>query len=188
MKGQGHAVDAVGVFGRDNGVELHVAKEGYFFLMVFADCAVGAAYEDVGLDTDLAKLLYGVLRGLGLKLPARSDVGEQRQVHVEDVFLAEVEPYLPYSLKKGEALNVADRAAYLNDGYIDAAREAFDVMLYLVGYVRDDLHGAAEVVAPAFLFNYGVVNLARGVVVIEIGGTVGDIESLPFLQSLYRRG
>jgi hypothetical protein len=41
---------------------------------------VAAAHEDVGLDADLAKLRHGLLRGLGLQLTRRLEVGHERDV------------------------------------------------------------------------------------------------------------
>jgi hypothetical protein len=45
------------------------------------------------------------------------------------------------------------------------AGAALDVFLDLVGDVRDDLHGLAQVVAAAFLLEHALVDLAGGEVV-----------------------
>src|SRR3712207_8732688 len=61
-------VEARGVLGGDDGVELRVGEEGYFLADVLAHRAVGAADEHVGADADLAQALGGVLGRLGLEL------------------------------------------------------------------------------------------------------------------------
>src|SRR5918996_1573807 len=63
-----------------------------------------------------------------------------------------------------QRLDVADRAADLGDDDVDVVGlgDQADAVLDLVGDVRDDLHGAAEVVAAALLADDRVVDRARG--------------------------
>ena len=56
-----------------------------------------------------------VLRRLGLQLAGRLQVGDQRQVDVQAVLLADVERELADRLQERQALDVADRAADLGD-------------------------------------------------------------------------
>ena len=108
---------------------------------------IGAAEQRVGLDADLAQLLDRVLGRLGLDLARRGDVGHQRQVDVADVVAAELQAHLPDRLEERQRLDVAHRAADLDDRHLGVAGAALDEGLDLVGDVRDDLHRAAEVVA-----------------------------------------
>src|SRR6202008_149843 len=76
------------------------------------------------------------------------------------VVAADVEAELTNRLEERHALDVADRAADFDEHDIDVARGAANRVLDLVGDVRDDLHGAAQVVAAALLLNDGQINLA----------------------------
>ena len=106
-------------------------------------------------------------------------------------------------LEERQDLDVADGAADLGDDDVDVvAGDAFDAPLDLVGDVRDDLHGLAEVVATALGGEHGLVDRAgRGVGVarqalvdealvvaeVEVGLTavVGD-EHLAVLERVHR--
>src|SRR5262245_15642296 len=81
---------------------------------------------------------------------------------VADVVAAELEPHLPDRLEEGQRLDVAHRAADLDDRHVGVAGAALDERLDLVGDVRDDLHRAAEVVAAALLLDHRLVDLAGG--------------------------
>src|SRR5258708_6812955 len=161
----GDLVDRIHVPGRDHRLFLDVAKESDFPSLVFGQRPDRAAKERVGLDTDLAQLLDRVLGRLGLDLAGRGDVGHQREVDVADVVAAEVEPHLPDRLEERQRLDVADRAADLDDRHVGVAGAALDEGLDLVGDVRDDLHRAAEVVAAPLLLDHRLVDLAGGEVV-----------------------
>ena len=80
---------------------------------------LGAADQDVGLDTDLPQLADRMLRRLGLQFAGRLQVGHQRQVDVQAVLLADVERELADGLQKRLAFDVADRAADLGDHHVD---------------------------------------------------------------------
>ncbi len=64
-----------------------------------------------------------------------------------------LETHLADRLQEGQRLDVAHRAADLDDRDVGAFRAALDVGLDLVGDVRDDLHGLAEVLAAASFFS-----------------------------------
>src|SRR5207248_11249126 len=55
--------------------------------LVLAEFTLGAANQDVGLDTDGPQFGYRVLGRLGLGLAGRLQVGDQRQVDVQAVVL-----------------------------------------------------------------------------------------------------
>src|SRR6266850_114621 len=141
---------------------------------------------------------------LGLDLTRALDVRHERQVDVAGVVRAELKTHLPHRLEERQRLDVPDRASDLDDRHLRFASAARDERLDLVGDVRDDLHGAAEVIAAALFPYYRIVDLAGGEVVvpvhpgrlktlvvpqIEVGlGTVLGDEHLPVLEGAHRAG
>ena len=153
-----------------------------------------------------AQLGDGVLGELGLLLPRRRDVGNERDVHVEHVVAPDVFAELPDRLEEGQDLDVADGAADLGDHDVDGlvGGEGADPLLDLVGDVRDHLHGVAEVVAAALLGEHLLVDRPGGgvrpprerhvdealvVPEVEVGlaAVVGD-EHLAVLEGVHRAG
>src|SRR5581483_10270736 len=159
-------VDRVHVPGRDHGLFLHVAEERDLAPFVIRQRLDRAAQERVGLNADLAQLLHRVLGGLGLDLPRRRHIGDEREVDVADVVPAELEAHLPDRLEEGQRLDVAHRAAHLDDRDVGIPGAALDEGLDLVGDVRDDLHRAAEIIAAPLLLDDRLVDLAGGEVVV----------------------
>jgi len=145
-----------------------------------------------------------VLRRLGLDLARRGDVRDERQVDVADVAAPEFQPHLPDRLEERQRLDVADRAADLDDGHVRVPRAALDERLDLVGDVRDHLDGAAQVIAAPLLLDHRLVDLAGGEVVrsahprglealvvaeVEVGlGAVLRDEHFPVLERRHRAG
>ena len=121
----------------------------------------------MGLDADLAQLGDALLGGLGLQLAGGLDEGHERDVDEEDVFRADLEGELADGLEEGQALDVARGAADLGDDDVAGLllAQAMDARLDLIGDVRDDLHGLAEVIAAPFLGQDRLVNLAAGGVI-----------------------
>ena len=78
-----------------------------------------------------------MLRRLGLQLAGRTDVRHQRQVDVDRVVAADVLAELPDGFEKRQALDVADRAADLDEDDVDVAADRADAVLDLVGDVRE---------------------------------------------------
>ena len=68
-------------------------------------------------------------------------------------------------LEEGQPLDVADRAADLDQNEVDALIAVGDEGLDGVGDVRDDLHGRAEIVAAALLGDDLLIDAPRGDVV-----------------------
>ncbi len=147
-----------------------------------------------------------MLRRLGLELADDADDRHQRDVDVQHVLAPDVLAELADRLEERQALDVADGAADLDDEHVGAGalREPVDAALDLVGDVRDDLDGAAEVVAAALLGDHGVVDAAGGhvgvalqvlvdeaLVVAEVevglGAVLGD-EDLAVLVRAHRAG
>ena len=153
---------------------LHVAEEGDLAAHLARDGAVGAAEQDVGLDADGEHLLDGVLGGLGLQLLRGGDPGDQRDVDEDGVVAAEVLAHLADGFEEGKRLDVADGAADLDDGDVAVRGDLAHGVLDLVGDVRDDLDGLAEVVAAALLGDDLLVDAAGGEVVVAGEAGVGE--------------
>ena len=150
---QRHFVDARDVLGGDDRFLVDVAEQRDLALDVLIEEAIGAAEQDVGLDADRAQVADAVLGRLGLQLAGGADERHQRQVNVERVLAADVLPQLADRLEERQALDVADRPADLDEDDVDVVRDGADAVLDLVGDVRDDLHGAPEVVAAPLLLD-----------------------------------
>ena len=120
---QRHLVDARDVLGGDDRLLVHVAEQRDLPLDVLVEEAVGAAEQDVGLDADRPQVAHAVLRRLGLQLAGGADERHQRQVDVERVLAADVLPQLADRLEERQALDVADRAADLDEDDVDVASE-----------------------------------------------------------------
>ena len=170
VQDEGDLVDARGVDGGDHGLHGHVAEVGDLALQALGDGLVAAADDHVGLDTPAAQLGHRVLGRLGLLL-AGHQVGHQGQVHVADVLPADVPAELADGLNEGDDLDVAHRAADLDDDDVDVVvGQPAHPVLDLVGDVGDDLDGAAEEVAPPLLLDHRAVDPAgRGVGALGAG-------------------
>src|ERR1051325_3023362 len=169
-----HLVDELHVERGDHRVVLHVAEERDLLLHVLRDGVLGTAEEDVRLDADLAQFLHGVLRRLRLQLLARLDVGDEREVDVDRVAAADFEAELAEGFQEGERLDVAHRAADLDDDDGHAFRDVANALLDLVRDVGDDLHRLAEVVAAALFLDDAEVDPAGGEVVLARGAHGGE--------------
>ena len=117
-----HFVDRRDVLGRDDRFLVDVAEERDLALDVRIEEAIGAAEQDVGLNADRPQVADAVLRRLGLQLAGRADERHERQVNVERVVAADVLAELADRFEKRQALDVADRAADLDEHDVDVPR------------------------------------------------------------------
>jgi hypothetical protein len=159
-------VDRLNVGGGDHRLLVHVAEERELAAHRLREDPVGAAQQDVGRDADLAQLLDRVLGGLGLELARARHVGHERHVGVEDVLPPQVLPKLPDRLEEGERLDVADGPPDLDDQHVHLLSHGADVLLDLVGHVRDDLHRRAQVLPLPLAADHALVHAAGGEVVL----------------------
>ena len=203
VEDQRQLVDVASVGGVDDRPGVDVAEVGDLDLQVVAERLLAAAHDEVGLDAAAAQFGHRVLRRLGLLLARRADERHERDVDVADVVPAGLLAELADRLEEREDLDVADGPADLGDDDVDVVGgDAADAPLDLVGDVRDDLHGLAEVVAATLGGEHGLVDRAgRGVgrprqvlvdealVVpeVEVGlpAVVGD-EDLAVLERVHR--
>ncbi len=168
----------------DDGVGVDVAEQGDLLADALVERLLGAGDDDVGLDADLAQLGDRVLGRLGLRLADHADHRHQGDVDVEDVLAADVLAELADRLEEGQALDVADGAADLGDEHVDVegGGEPVHPRLDLVGDVRDDLDGAAQVVAAALLGDDGVVDAAGGHVGVALHELVDEALVVPEVE------
>ena len=201
-------VDGIRVECRDDGFLRHVGEQRDLLAVAVRHRPVRAAEHDVRLDTDFAQLLHRVLRGLGLHLARGRYVRDERQVDIADVIAAERDPELPDRFEKRQRLDVADRTADFDDGHFGlglvTSCAGQNPALDLVGDVRNDLHGAAQVIAAPLLADHRFVDLAGGEVValpqphvgealvvakIEVGlGAIVGNEHFAVLERRHRAG
>src|ERR1700722_8207236 len=86
-------------------------------------------------------------------------------MNVHHILAAEVPAELPHRLEEGQAFDIADGAPDLHYAEVFAFSRHQDAALDLVGYMRNHLHGRAEISAVAFLLDNGVVDLAGRAIV-----------------------
>ena len=161
----GQLVDVIDVLDGDHVGLGEVAEERDLLLEATGHGLVAAREEQVGLDAVAEQLLDGVLRGLGLELARGRHVHDQREVDEEHVLFAHVVLELTDGLEEGQRLDVAHGAADLDDRDVGRLGAAVDPALDLVGDVRDDLHGAAQVLSVALVIEDGLVDPPGGEVV-----------------------
>src|SRR5678815_5956264 len=102
-------------------------------------------------STNGPQIADAVLRRLRLQFAGRADEGDERQVNEDCVLTPNVEAELTDRLQERHALDVAHRAADFDEHHIDIARSDANRILDLVSDVRNNLYGAAEVIAAPLL-------------------------------------
>ncbi len=179
---QRNLIDRRHILGGDDGVLVDVTEQRDLLLDVPRKDAVGAAEQDVGLDTDRSQVAHAVLGRLGLQFASRSDEGHQREVDVDGVLAPDVLSKLADRLQKRQALDVADRAADLDQHDIGVSSRQADAVLDFVRDVRDDLDGPAEIVAAALFLNHRHVDLAGRPVAVAGRRHAGEPLVVPEIQ------
>ena len=115
-----------------------------------------------------------MLGRLGLQLARRRDVRHQRHVDEQRVLAAQFLAHLADGFDERQRLDVAHRAADLDDHQINVGGDLLHRALDFVGDMRDDLHGLAQVVAATFFGDDGFVDAAGGPVVLARELAVGE--------------
>ncbi|MNE44178.1 hypothetical protein D3C80_1383930 [compost metagenome] len=114
-----------------------------------------------------------MLRRLGLHLAGRFDERQQRQVDEAGLAARQVLAQLADGLEEGQALDVADGAADLDQDEVHVLAviglgRAEAELLDLVGDVRNHLNGRAQIVAATFLLQDGRID-APGRDIVRLG-------------------
>ena len=107
--------------------------------------------------------------GLVFSSPALGMKGSSVRWMIDGVAARQVVAELADRLEERQALDVADRAADLDQHEVDAVVAVEHEFLDGVGDVRDHLHGAAEVVAAPLLGDDVLVDAPGGDVVVPRG-------------------
>src|SRR5579884_964706 len=142
-KAKRHLVDGIYVFCSDDGLLFQIAEERNLALNFLGEKAVAAAEQDVGLDPDGQHLLYRMLRRFGLQLLSGTDPGNECDVYKHGILAAQLLAHLADGLKKRQRLNVANRAANLDQSNITVSRDLAHSVLDLIGDMRNDLDSLA---------------------------------------------
>ena len=162
MQPKRQLVDVVDVNAADDGLLVHVGEQRDLAALAVGQRLFAAAEQDVGLDADGAKFLHRVLGRLGLQLAGGRDVGHQGQVHEDRLVRTAFGADLADGFEERQRFDVADGTADLDQADIETFGRRVDAALDLVGHMRDDLHGAAEVVAAAFAPDHFFVDAPGG--------------------------
>ncbi len=165
MQQQRNPVNGVGIHRSDDGLFADIGKQGNLATFGFRNHPVRAADQNIRLDADGAQFLDGMLGRLGLEFTGRADVGHQREMDEQAVFIAQFHPHLADRLKKGLRLDVTDGAADFNKGHVMPFAAQANHPLDFVGDVRDDLDRRAQIFALSFLADDVFVDLSGGPVV-----------------------
>ena len=152
----------------DNILALDITEHRDLAAIFLIKIGLGAANDDVWLNADLAQLGDRLLRRLGLRLTRRLDVRQQRDMDETDIFLTNLERVLPECFEEKQSLHVAHGAADFSDEHIDIRiffRDFVNARLDLIGHMRNELHGLAQILAAPLFADYRVEDLTRGKVV-----------------------
>src|SRR6266446_1801236 len=162
----GHGVNRVDVFHGDDAGLRNVAEQRDFLLQFRGNVMVAAAKQNVRLNPDAQHFFYAVLRGLGFQFTGGGDERHQRDVHKERILRAHFQAHLADGFEEGKRLDVANRAANLDDNNVDAFGNFPDGRLDLVSDVRDYLDGFAEVITAALFGEDRFVDAAGRPVIV----------------------
>src|SRR5215472_979406 len=171
---QRHLIDRGNIFGGDHGFIFHVAEESDLGFEIAREEAVGAAEQDVWLDSDAKQLFHRVLRWLGLEFARGPDPGNKRDVNKERVIAPQFLAHLADGFEKRQRLDITDGAADFNQSHVYILRHFLHRGFDFVGYVRKHLDGLAQVIAAALLGDDLLVNAAGGPIVVAGESGVGE--------------
>ncbi len=155
-----HHINAGHILCAEDAVFMDVAEERELSSNVVGKVAFAAAEKDIGLDTDLTQSRHGMLRRLRLHFVGRFDVGDEGDVDIDHVVAGMFRAELADGFEEGEGFDVADGAADFDDRDVAVLRALDEEGLDLVGDVRNDLYGAAQIVAVAFFCDDVVIDAA----------------------------
>ena len=93
---------------------------------------------------------------------------------IDDVAARQIVAELADRLEERQALDVADRAADLDEHEVDPLVAVEDEVLDGVGHMRDHLHRRAEKLAVTLLGDQLLIDASRGDVVLPVGVAAGE--------------
>jgi len=160
-----HGIDAAGVERGDDRFLADVAELRDLGALGIGQRLFTAAQQDVGLDAQRGELSHAVLRGLGLQLARRRDIGHQGDVHEQRVLAADLVAQLADRLDERQRFDIADGAADLAQHEVEIIGFGLGEFLDRIGHVRDDLHRGAEIIAAPLALDDRLIDAARGHIV-----------------------
>ena len=161
-----HLVNGCDVLRRDHRLFFNVTEQRDLRLDLFRKKAIGAAQQNVRLNSGAEQLFDGVLGRLGLQFLRRGDKRHQRHVDEQSVIAPQFLPHLADRLDERQRLDVAHRAADFNQRHVHVLRDFLRRRLDLVGDVRNHLHRLAQVIAPPLFGDDLLVEAPGGPIVI----------------------
>ncbi len=114
-----------------------------------------------------------MLSRLGLGFAGGGDIRNQRQVHQHGALGAHFHTQLADRLEEGLRLDVTDGAADFHQRHVGIASALDDAALDLVGDMRNDLNGRAQIITPTLAAQYVLVD-ASGSEVVVLGHARAD--------------
>ncbi len=171
-----------GVARLDHRLFADIAEEAELAALLARNLAIGAAEQNVRLNADRAQLLHRMLRGLRLQFARARNVRQQREVDINAVMRRQVVLELPDRFEEGQALDVADRAADLDQREIDVVVAFEHEFLDGVRDMRNDLDRRAEIVAAPFLVDDVLIDAPGGDIVLLGRGTAGEALVVPEIE------
>src|SRR6185437_7945575 len=131
----------------DHCVFTHVAKKRELAPLAFGNGSVGAAEQNIGLNTDRSQFLNRMLGRLCLEFARAGNKGKQREMYVNRMPAWQIISELADGLEERQAFDITYRPADLAKHEVKAIVALADEILDRVGNVRDYLDGGTEVVA-----------------------------------------
>src|SRR6266699_5920903 len=104
-----------------------------------------------------------MLSGLGLQLPARTQVGKERYMQIEHITPPHVFAHLANGLQKWLAFDIANGATNFHNNHIGigATGHRMDAIFNLISNMWDNLDGATEILPASLFANDRGVDLPR---------------------------
>ena len=162
LEGERQLVDGmVDIPALDHPAHRHVAEEAQLVAKIVVERMVAAAHQDVGLDSDFAKLGHRLLGRFGFQLSCRIKIRNESDMHENHILGTRLVRKLTHGLEEGQSLDVPRGATDFGDQDVDAFPTGVDALLDLVGHVRDHLNRLAQIVTPPLLLNDRLVHLTR---------------------------
>src|SRR6185437_10576717 len=144
-------VDRRNVTTLDHRTELDIAEERDLSLDVFGKGALGSAYEDVGLYSELHELAHGMLGRFRFHLARRSYERNQGEMDEYSILASDLLAELAHRFEERLRFDVTDRSANLDYHNVVVWCKAFHRGLDLVRDVRNHLDRGAEVFTSPLL-------------------------------------
>ena len=158
-----------------------VAEKGDLVLHSEIKGILGTAYNDIRLDSHSLKFLYACLGGLGFHLLRSPEIGNESYVDQNDILAPFLMLKLADGFQKRLAFDIAHSTPHFDDGDLSIlrCRIAVKTALDLIGDMRDDLHGSASEISPAFFLKYGPVDLSRSYIRVLCQAFVDETLVMP---------